>query len=283
MIIDSHTHIFPPDFIARREELITDTCFVELYANQKACMVTAEDLVASMDESGVDVSVAAAISWGDAGLCSAHNDYIIDAVKRFHGRIIGLGMVVINMATNPLQELERIRTGGLAGIGELRPVIGGDAPANEEAIGQVMDYLAAHDMVLMMHASEPTGHLYPGKGKLTPENVYKFVKQYPDVKIILGHLGGGLPFYLLQPEVKQGCRNVYYDSAAMPYLYESRAYRITAELAGVEKILFGSDFPLISQKRALEYLFDAGFGREDKNRVLGSNASRLFSIQMEGN
>ncbi|MFA7178819.1 MAG: amidohydrolase family protein, partial [Dehalococcoidales bacterium] len=280
MIIDAHTHIFPPEFIAGRNELLTDLCFAEMYANPKARMVTADDLVASMDEAGVDASVAVSISWDDPGLCSAHNDYIMDAVKRYPGRIIGLGMVAVNPAADPLSELERIRKGGLAGIGELRLDISAINLADKNALGQVMNYIATHDMVLMMHSSEPTGHLYPGKGKQTPEYVYPLVKKFPSVKIILGHLGGGLPFYHLQPEVKQDCRNVYYDGAALPYLYESRAYRLSAELAGVERILFGSDFPLISQKRSLEYLSGAGLGLEDKNRVLGLNASRLFKIEV---
>ena len=93
----------------------------------------------------------------------------------------------------------------------------------------------------MMHSSEPVGHLYPGKGKQTP-GIHISSRKVPERKIILGHLGGGLPFYLLQPEVKQDCRNVYYDTAALPYLYESRAYRLSAELAGVEKISLGATF-----------------------------------------
>ncbi|MDD4230195.1 MAG: amidohydrolase family protein [Dehalococcoidales bacterium] len=281
MIIDAHTHIFPPEFIAGRNELLTDPCFAEMYANPKARMVTADDLVASMDEAGVDVSVAAAINWGDSGLCSSHNDYLIDAVKRYPGRIIGLGMVVIKPDASYLVELDRIKKGGLAGIGELRLDISGIDFEEGNETGRVMDYLAENDMVLMMHSSEPVGHLYPGKGKQTPEYIYPLVKKYPSVKIILGHLGGGLPFYLLQPEVKQDCRNVYYDTAALPYLYESRAYRLSAELAGVEKILFGSDFPLMKQQRALDFLDRAALSREDKERVLGLNARNLFGIKVE--
>ena len=279
MIVDAHTHIFPPDFITRRSDLTADSCFGEMYTDPKARMATIEELVASMDEAGVDISVALAIAWDDPGLCKAHNDYLIDAVERFPGRVIGMGMIPLKSGSNPLPELERIRAGGLVGIGEVRGDSAGVDLTNEKVIRPVMEFLAASNMFLLMHASEPTGHSYAGKGGMTPEVVYPFVKKYPDVRIILGHLGGGLPFYMLQPEVKSDCRNVYFDSAAIPFLYEKRAYRLSGEMAGIEKILFGSDFPLMSQKRALKYLNDADLSPEDKKRVLGYNAMNLFKIK----
>ncbi len=50
MIVDFHTHIFPPDVIARRGELaIRDPWFGALYGNPRAKMATAGDLLASMD------------------------------------------------------------------------------------------------------------------------------------------------------------------------------------------------------------------------------------------
>ncbi|MDD5485976.1 MAG: amidohydrolase family protein [Dehalococcoidales bacterium] len=279
MIIDAHTHIFPPEFIARRQELLADPCFCELYSNPKARMTTAEELVASMDDAGIDVSVAAAIGWSDPELCMAHNDYLIESAGMYKGRIIGLGMVALGSKIDLVPELERIHKKGLAGIGELRPDIAGVNLADEGTLAAIMEFLAARSLVLLMHASEPTGHLYAGKGSLTPEKIYPFIKKYGKVKILLGHMGGGLPFYTLQPEVMRDLKNTFYDSAALPYLYESRAYRLSADLAGVEKILFGSDFPLMSQKKALGYLDSAGLPPDEKKLVSGLNAKRLFGIQ----
>jgi len=59
MIIDFHTHIFPQEVRENREEYLTrDRTFAEMYANPKAKIATAEELLQSRDEHGVDVSVA---------------------------------------------------------------------------------------------------------------------------------------------------------------------------------------------------------------------------------
>ncbi|GAH31366.1 unnamed protein product, partial [marine sediment metagenome] len=59
MIIDFHTHIFPPRVRERRDEYIKrDPCFSLLYSQPEARLVTAEELIDSMDEAQVDLSVA---------------------------------------------------------------------------------------------------------------------------------------------------------------------------------------------------------------------------------
>jgi len=44
--------------------------------------------------------------------------------------------------------------------------------------------------------------------------------------------------------------NVWFDTAASPYLYRSDIYRLAAELAGEEKVLFGTDYPLLPVESA---------------------------------
>ncbi len=80
MIVDSHTHIFPPEVIEQRERYLgQDATFRTLYESPKAKLATADDLLRSMDESGIDVSVAAGFAWRDAETCRLHNDYLMGA------------------------------------------------------------------------------------------------------------------------------------------------------------------------------------------------------------
>jgi len=282
MIIDAHTHIFPPEFIQRRGDLVTDPCFRQLYASPQAKMATAEELVRSMDEAGIDVSAASAIGWSDPELCRQHNYYILQTVNRYPDRVIGLGMVQPRQTGQAVEEIARLAGGGLKGIGEFRPHEQGVDLMDRETMQPVMQALEKHAMVLMLHASEPAGHLYPGKGAVRPEVLYPFIQAYPGNCIILAHWGGGMPFYELQPEIKQACRNVYYDTAATPYLYENRIYNLAVRLAGENKILFGSDYPLISQVRALKHLGEAGLDGNIRQQLLADNACRVFGMYREG-
>ncbi|HET7034211.1 MAG TPA: amidohydrolase, partial [Thermomicrobiaceae bacterium] len=88
LVIDAHTHIFPP-FIrdSREAHRERDVWFAELYANPKALLVTAEDLVASMDRASITRSIACGFPWRDPGLCRTHNDYLAEAARAFPGRI----------------------------------------------------------------------------------------------------------------------------------------------------------------------------------------------------
>ena len=84
MIIDFHTHIFPPWLIEDRDKYLSqDVTFGELYKDPNAKMATAEDLVESMGKYGVTTSVVMGIGWSDYGLASEVNDYIIESVKLY--------------------------------------------------------------------------------------------------------------------------------------------------------------------------------------------------------
>ena len=57
-IIDVHTHAFPPRIIDRREDLVErEPAFGAIYGNAGAKMATADELLSSMDEAGVDALV----------------------------------------------------------------------------------------------------------------------------------------------------------------------------------------------------------------------------------
>jgi hypothetical protein len=85
------------------------------------------------------------------------------------------------------------------------------------------------------------------------------------------------------PEVKEALANVYVDTAATPLLYGPAVYRQVAELVGAERILFGSDYPLISQRRQRQAIEDSlGDDENGKRLVLGENAGRLLRRSGEG-
>jgi predicted TIM-barrel fold metal-dependent hydrolase len=77
------------------------------------------------------------------------------------------------------------------------------------------------------------------------------------------------------PELREKFRNVYYDTAATPFLYSNAIYRAALALGLGEKILFGSDYPLLPQSRYLPQLI--GLSQLERDRILGGNAERLLA------
>ena len=81
------------------------------------------------------------------------------------------------------------------------------------------------------------------------------------------------------PEVKKAMKNVYFDTAASPFLYTPDIYGQVVRLAGADKILFGSDFPLMPQRRILDEIEALELPEETKNLMLSGNALRLLGGQ----
>ena len=279
MIIDSHTHIFSPAVINGREQYcLSDPCFGLLYASPRARLCTAEELIRSMDEQGIDVSIVQNIGWLSHDMCVRSNDYILESLSKHGGRLIGFCAIQPREGGKALEELERCSKSGMRGVGELRPDVQDFDLCDEMLMRPIINSLARLGMALSLHVSEPVGHDYAGKGSNTPEIVYKFIAASSEIKVILAHLGGGLPFYELMPEVRKALSNAWYDTAAVPFLYRSEVYKAIAVMSGAERILFGSDWPLLSQQRVIDHIRESGLGRAEVDAVLGGNAGRLFDL-----
>ncbi|MCL4396455.1 MAG: amidohydrolase family protein, partial [Chloroflexi bacterium] len=245
MIIDAHTHVFSPDLIANRESYAKrDPFFGQLYSGVAARMIDAAGLVAAMDAAGVDKAVLAGWPWQPHEICVEQNTWTMQALRQYPNRLFALAAIQPSAGPAALAELERCVAGGMLGVPAA--IAGGQGFRLHDAGFQSLAQKAAELHVpLLLHTNEPVGHDYPGKGRLPLADVYALVKTLPELKLILAHWGGGFPFYELMREVKRVARNVYYDSAASPLLYSPQIFRTVIDLVGGDKVLFGSDFPLI--------------------------------------
>ena len=279
MIVDFHTHIFPSDFRQNRETLFpADPGFKLLYQSPKARMVGASELLNAMDENGVDKAVIFGFPWKEAHIYRRHNDYIMETVHKYPGRFVGLCCFEIS-AKYISKETERCLAGGLSGVGELASYQSGFDDLSLEQLAPVMEICAQKNHPVMIHTNEPVGHQYPGKTSNTLAQIYHLIKRFADNKIILAHWGGGIFFFnLMKKDVKDTMRNVYFDTAASPYLYDPEVYQIAIRLNGVEKILFGSDYPLLSPARYFDEMRDADLTNAQISRICGENAKELLNL-----
>jgi predicted TIM-barrel fold metal-dependent hydrolase len=277
VIIDFHTHIFPPWLKERRDEYMKrDACFSLLYSQPKARLATAEELLAAMDEAGIDLSVVLNIGWVNHELCVKTNDYILDSVSRYPGRLIGFCAIQPRAEDAATAEIERCAGAGAKGIGELRSDVQAFDLTDSKAMKPVVDAALKHDLVLLTHSSEPVGHEYSGKGGITPDILYSFITAFPEARLVCAHWGGGLPFYALMPEVGRALANVFFDTAATVFLYKPEVFQQVNHMIGSDKILFGTDYPLMHQDRVLAQVKSAQLPEEDKAGILGANAQKLL-------
>lgn len=278
MIIDAHTHIFPPDFARDRAALAArDPWFARTYGDGRARMATAEELIASLDAAGIATAVACGWPWRALAPCRAHNDYLLDAARRWPGRILPLAIVPPTAGGAATAEAARALDAGAVGIGEVNADAQSFDFADPAGLAALAELLTARGKPLLLHASEPVGHDYPGKGAATPARLLPFIHAHPTLRIVAAHWGGGLPFYALMPEIAAATRNVWYDSAASTYLYDFAIFRHVAAIVGPDRILWGTDYPLLRHDPFLRRTRTVGLDAAALAAILGENARRLFA------
>ena len=277
MLIDFHTHIFPKNMRANREKYFEgEPGFQMLYASEKAKLVGGEEMLRVMEDGGVDLSVVFGFPWKNPDYARQHNDYVMEQVARHPRRFKGL-CCLDTCHEGAAKEVERCIDGGLSGVGELAFYETGIVCEIRDSLEPTMAVCRENDLPVMIHTNEPVGHMYPGKSANTLAQIYDILKRFPDNKIVLAHWGGGIFFYgLLKKEVKTALKNVWVDTAASPFLYDPAIYRYAIDIFGLEKILFGSDYPLIKPARYIQELFSSGLTREEMDAICGHNAQAII-------
>jgi hypothetical protein len=282
MVIDAHTHVFP-EFIRKDRSSFfeSEPAFKTLYGDEKSRCIGYGQLIQGMEDNGVDISVTFGFPWGSRELCRRHNDYVIEAVAAYPNRLKGFCCVPADREW-AAEEVMRCLEDGLSGVGELA-FYGLDF--SEDLVGacsEVMVVAGEWNAPVMLHTNEPVGADYPGKAPMTLRGIYRFVKAYPENRLILAHWGGGIIFYeLMKREVSGSLKNVWFDTAASPYLYRQEIYPLAVSAVGAGKILFGSDFPLIPPRRYFNEMTSSGLGSEEMAGICGENAADLLAISSD--
>lgn len=276
MIVDTHVHILPASMRDSQDELARLDPWFDVCHRGGRVILTVEELLSTMDASGIDRSVCFGWPFADPALCAEVNDHLI-AVQRAHGDRVTCFATVSPSRPGAVDELRRCAGEGLRGVGEL------NADAQVFDLGGVdVDSVAAAcvdaGIPMVLHCSEPVGHEYPGKGTATPGRVAGFAMRNPDLRLVCAHLGGGLPFYAHMPEVAELCRRLWFDTAAGPFLYAPTAYRAVADLCGAERLLFGSDHPLLPARRYIDAFAQAELTVAERALVMGENAVQLLGL-----
>jgi predicted TIM-barrel fold metal-dependent hydrolase len=279
MIIDFHTHIFPKTIRENRQKYFpNESAFKLLYSSPESKLVGATQIVNSMDDQGVDKSVVFGFPWKTKENFQVQNDYIMEVVARYPDRLIGL-CCFDPSHREAVPETERCIKGGLSGIGEIAFYESGIDDGALDNLSPLMEICRDRDLPFLIHTNEPVGHIYPGKTPNTLKQIYDLIKKFPENKIVLAHWGGGIFFFnLLKKDVKERLENVYFDTAASPFLYDPRIYRYAKEIAGLDKILFGSDFPLLKPARYFKELQKTGLSQDEIDFICGRNAARLLKL-----
>lgn len=276
-IIDAHVHVYSPEIEKNRDKIAaTERWFDILSGSPFQKWGTAEDLIAAMDRDGIETSIVTGFAFYDQGLCREVNDYVLDAAKRYPGRILPMAVV---SPTRPGAEAEIARCAelGAVGVGELFPDGQLFDISDARQTWRLAGACGERGLFVMFHTAEQVGHQYPGKGAYGAEHAAKFCLNHPEAEVIFAHFGGGLWAYEAMPEMRQVLSNAWYDTAAWPWLYGPQVMDSIFAIGAGHKILYGSDWTILAYPRYAKLLSETNLDEKMTNALLYENIGRLLS------
>lgn len=277
MILDAHVHLLPKRVRDDRSRFCkSDPAFGSMYSSEKAILATEDEIIGYMDKSGIEQAIVFGFPWESLDLVAVNNDEVWSFHHRHPGRIVPFAVLSSNGLESDYTEAEQTLEAGFLGIGELAIYHSGWSREDLETLDPVLKLAAKKKVPVVLHVNEPVGHNYCGKIPVDFSALVSLISNNPDVDMVLAHFGGGIFIYSLMPEIARVLSRTYVDTAASPFLYDSRVFDIACRVIGPEKILFGSDFPLLSMARYVSQLDQAGISGTFRKAILGDNAAKLL-------
>jgi len=259
-IFDVHAHIFPEKVAEKAVESIGN-----FYGIRMAGAGTAEDLL----DSGRRINVLKYVIHSTATRVEqvgAINDFI-SGVQNANNCFIGFGTLHPGLE-NVETEVERIISLGLKGI-KLHPDFQ-DFNIDDSEMLPIYRTLEGRLPVLMHMGDE-------NRTSSRPKRLARIMELFPKLTIIAAHLGG----YQMWDESMEYLvgKNLYFDtSSSLWKLDRTRVVEIIRR-HGVNKVLFGTDYPMWSHEDELERFNRLDLTQEEREFILWKNACRLLNIE----
>jgi predicted TIM-barrel fold metal-dependent hydrolase len=259
MIIDFHTHIYPEKIAAHGVKYIGDFYGFSLDADRG----TKAHLDACCAAAGVDYKVHLAVAVRPEQVQSINN--WLSSVLDAHS--FGFGSLHPQME-DPLAELDRFEALGFSGV-KFHPDMQSFA-ADDPSMFPVYEKIAGRYPVLF-HAGDKR---YDFSG---PRRIARVLDAFPNLTVIAAHLGG---YSEWEEAMELLCgRDVYFDtSSAVGFLPEEKAVEMIRSHRP-DRLLFGTDYPVVTQEEELKTFRALGLDRELEERILWKNAAALLHIQ----
>lgn len=308
MRIDVHAHYFPNEYLDRLEQAGARGLQARVAPGAK---VTLDERISLMDDAGIDMQVLSTASSlpyfakkGDA-VAAAHlgNDLYAEVVKKYSGRFSAFATVPLPHVDAALEEMGRcLDTLGMVGV-----IVGCSVMGRQLDDPEFTPFWAELDRrrtVLFLH---PVGIGCPGSdaygltwmvGAPFEDTIAALrlvlsglTKRFPNVRIIVPHLGGTLPFLIQRlddtPAREQAgideppsrlLKRLWFDTVNS----SPAALRCACQAYGADRLMLGTDWPYLvgpKFKRCVTYIQESGLPKNDVEAILDKNAQTLLGIK----
>lgn len=202
----------------------------------------------------------------DFSKCVEYNDRVIELAKRFPGLIFPFCFTNPLYGEKAVAEVRRcVCDNGMFGI---KLWLG--RVCTDPEVAPIIDEAIRLD-VPVLHHSWIREEMLPGES--SPYDIAKLADRYPDLKIIMAHMGYR---WRLGVEAVKDCPNVVVDcSGGDP---EAGQIEYAVSLLGDDRVLYGSDAPGRDVLCQVSKVMCADISSESREKILYKNAERLLRL-----
>ena len=261
-IIDIHAHVFP-DAIAQKAA----TSIGEFYHMPVARDGTIGQLLQLYQTAGISCGCIHSVAITPHSVKSI-NRFISESVKKHPDRLVGCG------AIHPGQEnlqgfADEMRKQGLKGF-KIHPDMQKFALDSREA----MEMFAAIEgkLPIIIHTGDPR-YEYS-----RPRQMKHVLDAFPNLVCVCAHLGGWSEWDEAWKTLA-GFENVYVDTSSSLYAMTPEEGRRIIRRYSIERVLFGTDYPMWNPGEELDRLHQLGLKDTEEERILSLNAKKLMGIE----
>jgi len=250
-VTDCHVHLYPP--AANRDPAGWAAAHRENHWSALATrrrkdgrpvqsFPTLAGLLRAMDSAGVGRAVLLGWYWEHPATCALQNRFYARCVRAHPDRLAAFATIhPAGGLKATLEEVRRAQAEGLCGLGELSPHSQGYSVL-DPVFSEVLKLAAKLHWPVNLHVTDPNNaRPYAGRVETPLKDFLWLARSFPKTSFILAHWGGLLP---LRDSSAQALKNVYYDTAASPLLYDEDVWHRFLAAVPNNRVLFGSDFPL---------------------------------------
>ncbi len=239
-----------------------------------------EEYVAIMDKAGIDISCVNCINFSDA---RRGNDLVARAITEYPDRFIGVAYVTPLYPAETIPELERcFNQLGFKFIKLYPDYLG--KPIDDQSYSGIFEWANDRNIVIMSHSSYVPSHgtadgSNPGSSEnnfTMPNRFIPLAEKYTDINWVLAHSGNARPGQKMSVEAAQKCPNIFLETCTS--LAEHDTIELLVNEAGEDRILYGSDMPLMEPLYQIGRIITADISDSAKIKILGTNASKLLKI-----
>ena len=262
-VIDAHCHIYP-EKIAARAVAGTDG----FYGEHSFGDGTVSGLLKVGDKVGIDHYIVQSVATTPHQVRSI-NDFIAESVENGNGRFTGLG--TLHPDTEDLDgDIKHLMELGLKGV-KLHPDIQRFKIDDYRCL-KIYEKCEEKGLPILMHTGDRR-YDFSNPNRLLP-----VMEIYTGLTVIGAHLGGW-SVWEEAAEKLSGLPNLYVDCSSSLYSISSEEAKKIIYSYGVDKVLFGTDYPMWNPATELERFFNIGLTEEENEKILSKNAEKLFGIK----